>query len=458
METDYLVVGAGAMGLAFTDTLVAESDAHVTIVDRYDRPGGHWTRAYPFVRLHQPSAYYGVDSQQLGSGRIDETGWNAGLSELATGIEVCDYFAEVMQRRLIPTGRVTYLPGTEYLGRNRVRDASGGAATVAVRRRVVDATYLETMVPSMRPPAYPVADELACVPPNALPDLAAQYHRHVVVGAGKTGIDVCLWLLGNGVPENRITWIVPRDAWLLDRANIQPGAQFLDRFKSSFAARIEASTAATSVDDLFARLETSGNLLRIDPTVRPTMYRCATVTLAELEQLRRIADVVRLGRVTAIEPEVVRLDDGDVPIEPSTLFVDCSAKGLPPKPAVPVFDGDRITLQSVRGCQQVFSAGFIAHVETTYDEAQKNDLCAPIPHPDADVDWLTMTLAEQRNEIRWIAQPELMDWLGTSRLNLTRGMYEPMLARQRVRDRLLGMVTSSLAAANENLQRLVADY
>ena len=63
IEADYLVVGAGAMGLAFTDTLVSESDATVVVVDRNDQPGGHWTTAYPFVRLHQPSAYYGVNSR-----------------------------------------------------------------------------------------------------------------------------------------------------------------------------------------------------------------------------------------------------------------------------------------------------------------------------------------------------------------------------------------------------------
>ena len=39
IEADYLVVGAGAMGLAFTDTLVAESDATVVVVDRNDQPG-----------------------------------------------------------------------------------------------------------------------------------------------------------------------------------------------------------------------------------------------------------------------------------------------------------------------------------------------------------------------------------------------------------------------------------
>jgi L-2-hydroxyglutarate oxidase LhgO len=34
IETDYLVVGAGAMGMAFTDTVVSETDATIVIVDR----------------------------------------------------------------------------------------------------------------------------------------------------------------------------------------------------------------------------------------------------------------------------------------------------------------------------------------------------------------------------------------------------------------------------------------
>ena len=53
-ETDYLVVGAGAMGMAFVDTLLSETDKTVALVDAGHQPGGHWTAAYPFVRLHQP--------------------------------------------------------------------------------------------------------------------------------------------------------------------------------------------------------------------------------------------------------------------------------------------------------------------------------------------------------------------------------------------------------------------
>ncbi len=457
IKTDYLIVGGGAMGMAFADTLVSETDAHLVIVDRGHQPGGHWTRAYPFVRLHQPSAYYGVNSRQLETGAIDRSGCNEGLHELATGGEVCAYFDRVMQQDLLPTGRVSYFPMTEYLGDGRVRHLTGTEASVHVRRRVVDATYLETVVPSMRPPPYHVADGAQCVAPNALPDAAPGHQRFVIVGAGKTGIDACLWLLRNGINPDRLTWVVPRDAWLLDRANVQPGAEFADRFKANFAARLESIAAATSVEDLFDRLEASGVLLRLDPTVRPTMYRCATVSRQELDQLRRIENLVRMGRVQRIEPRAMELADGVLDMDAPALYIDCTADGLERRSGASVFDGDRITLQSVRGCQQVFSAGLIAHVEAGYeDDATKNSLCAPVPHPNTDLHWLDMTLAEQRNEITWIERPELMDWLATSRLNLMRGLYAPLLERQRARERLLGMVKSGLQKANDKLEELIA--
>ncbi|MCB2000556.1 MAG: NAD(P)-binding protein, partial [Rhodoferax sp.] len=79
IETDYLIIGAGAGGLCVADVLVTESDASMLIVDRHDLPGGHWNHAYPFVRLHQPSATYGVNSLPLGQDRIDPDGLNRGL-------------------------------------------------------------------------------------------------------------------------------------------------------------------------------------------------------------------------------------------------------------------------------------------------------------------------------------------------------------------------------------------
>ena len=66
VKADYLIVGSGAMGMAFADVILTESDATLVMVDRHDKPGGHWNDAYPFVRLHTPSAFYGVSSRPLG--------------------------------------------------------------------------------------------------------------------------------------------------------------------------------------------------------------------------------------------------------------------------------------------------------------------------------------------------------------------------------------------------------
>ena len=45
IKSDYLIVGSGAVGMAFADTLLSETDATMTIVDRYPAPGGHWNVA-----------------------------------------------------------------------------------------------------------------------------------------------------------------------------------------------------------------------------------------------------------------------------------------------------------------------------------------------------------------------------------------------------------------------------
>ena len=109
-QTDYLIIGAGAAGLAFADTLLEETDAHITIVDRRGKPGGHWNDAYSFVALHQPSAFYGVNSLELGTNSKDSFGVNKGLYELASGPEVSGYFGRVMHQKLLPSGRVSYHP------------------------------------------------------------------------------------------------------------------------------------------------------------------------------------------------------------------------------------------------------------------------------------------------------------------------------------------------------------
>ena len=88
-DVDVLIVGAGACGLAFADTLLSEAPGvTITIVDERAAPGGHWIDAYDFVKTHQPASFYGVNSTQLGHDRIDESGLNAGFYDLASGAEI----------------------------------------------------------------------------------------------------------------------------------------------------------------------------------------------------------------------------------------------------------------------------------------------------------------------------------------------------------------------------------
>lgn len=425
LEADYVIAGAGAVGLAFADTLLSDTAATMIIADRRARPGGHWNDAYPFVRLHGPSATYGVNSMVLGAGRIDDSGHNRGLHELASGVEICAYFDAVMDQ-LLASGRVRFLPLHE-LGDGGVAVSlrDGRRCRLRARRRWVDATRADTQVPATHPPRFAVAPGVRCVTPGELARRRPSDRSHVIVGGGKTAMDTALWLLDQGVDADTITWIRPRESWLLNRANVQPTAAFARQTLAAMVAELEAARDATSLADLYVRLEAARILQRIDPTVPPTMYRCAVVSEAELAQLRRIRRVVRLGRVRSIERHRIVLDGGEWATSADQVHVHCSTGGLPRGPSQPVFQGARIVPQYVRRCSPCFSAAFIAHIEATLDDDdEKNALCEPVPVPERPLDWLRMHLHTARNQQRWLQRPALKDWLRRSRLEAFAGLFD----------------------------------
>jgi hypothetical protein len=420
IDTDYLVIGAGASGLAFADALVAEADVDVTLVDRRPACGGHWLDAYPFVRLHSPSAFYGVHSLPLGGDRIDEDGYY----ERATGAEVCEYFA-LAASRLQETGRVRMLPGHEHIGSGRVRDLRDGAVhDVAARRKVVDARYLEASVPATHAPSFDVADGARVVPINDLPDAAVAASSYTVLGSGKTAVDACMWLLDNDVEPDRIRWVRPRDAWFHDRGHFQP----LDRVGAvieGIALDAEAAAGSASIEELTEHLEASGRLFRIDPSVPATMYRGTMLSPRELDALRQIEDVVRLGRVRRIEGDRILLERGEVENGPGVLHVDCTALGLNNAPATPIFQPGRIVLQQVRYFSPSFNAALVGFVEAHWDDdADKNRQCPPNPYASTIDDWPRMMSRTWRTEYRWLSEPALAAWVAGTRLNLLGALPE----------------------------------
>jgi hypothetical protein len=412
LETDYLVVGAGAMGMAFTDALIDHADVHVTLVDLRHAAGGHWQDAYPFVQLHQASLFYGVASTELGTGAVQEQGPESGLHERARRAEILAYYDHILYRRFLGSGRVTFLGGSEFradgtsnLVTSRV---SGETVRVGVRRRVVDATYLSPAIPATTPPPFDVAEADRVVSVNELATVADAPSGYVIVGSGKTATDAIVWLLVNGVQPERITWVRPRDPWMLNRAVVQPDPAVTLRLAADTMA---AAASAETLEDLFLRLEAAGVLLRIDTDVFPTMAKTPTLARWELDLLRTVENVVRLGHVQRVTDGEIVLEGGAVPLRSGSLVVHCAASGLQYPPPVPLWGPDAIRLQTIRTGFPCFCAALAGYVEATRDDdREKNRLCPPNAYSDGLADWARMQVRGTLASRRYGAEPDIAEW------------------------------------------------
>ncbi|MBE1299232.1 MAG: NAD(P)/FAD-dependent oxidoreductase [Alteromonadaceae bacterium] len=418
LTTDYLIIGAGASAMAFADIIISESNATVLFVDTRHKPGGHWNDAYSFVTLHQPSAFYGVSSKELSKGTKDKVGLNKGMNGLASGAEINAYYDDLMRETFLPSGRVQYFPKCRYTEDGKFVSLLTGDEFSVSYKKLVDTTYYNTTIPSTHTPGFDIDSSVRFMPLNDLPSINSPVPGYTVIGGGKTGIDACLWLLENGIEPDNITWIMPRDAWFLDRKNTQPTPDFFFDAIGAQADQMEAIAESESIDDMFARLEKAGVFLRLDESVWPKMFHGATISALELEQLRRIKNVVRKGRVERIEPHHIVLQEGDIPTTTDIVHVDCTASAISNLDISPIFAGNKISPQTVRSYQPVFSAAFVAHIELQYDDIEKkNKLCKVVPLPNHDSDWVELTYRNLMNQYFWSKEPGLKDWLKNNRLD-----------------------------------------
>ncbi len=468
-DTDYLIIGAGATGLSFADTLLAESDAHITIVDKHAQPGGHWNDAYPFVALHQPSAFYGVNSLELGTRRKDTGGHNAGLYELASGAEVTGYFHKVMQQSLLPSTRVTYLPMSEYLrlenGTASVQSILSGQETqITVRKKLVDATFFTPQVPATTVPKFKVSTSVRLASPTQLTQIWQNDDRpknFCILGAGKTAMDAAVWLLTCGAAPESIHWVMPRDSWLVNRITTQPGEEFFAHSIGGVASQMKALAEATSVDDLFERLEASGQMLRIDRSQTPRMFHYATMSEGEVALLRQIKQVIRKGRVQAIEKDALVLADGRVSMPANTLYINCTAsgvdKGHPQDEMAAIFQPGLIVPKLVRTPLISFSAAVCAYVEMHYDDDTiKNQLCKVVPFPRNIAGYIASTMGNMANQVRWGQDKKLRHWMTSSRLDGFSKMTASIQEDDHEKIAILTELRANGMAAMDNVKKLRA--
>jgi hypothetical protein len=274
---------------------------------------------------------------------------------------------------------------------------------------------------------------------NDLVDAGGASSQYVVVGAGKTATDACIWLLQNGVEPDAIMWVRPREPWMLNRAVVQPDPVV---FLGTAADILEAAAVARTPDEVFLLLEDADVMLRIDRSVTPTMAKVPTLAHWELDRLRTLERVVRLGHVRHVEPGRLVLDDGDAAIARDAVVVHCASSGLRYRPLVPIWGREAITVQPIQLGFACFGAALAGYVEATLDDDdEKNRLCPPSPFSNTPSDWARQQVLGARASFRSVAH--LRNWADDVALNPARvppeivGSAAVGAARERLR-RVLG--------------------
>jgi hypothetical protein len=303
------------------------------------------------------------------------------------------------------------------------------------------------------------------VTPNALAQLWQQANgerasKFCVLGAGKTAMDACIWLLNSGAAPDSISWVMPRDSWLVNRQTTQPGEEFFAHSIGGVAAQMACFANATSIDDLFLRMEASDQMLRIYPDHLPTMFHYATASKGEIAILQRIKNVIRMGRVQAVEPTKLVFAKGNVAMEAGTLYIDCTASAVEPRALPPIFTGKTIVLQLVRAPLPTFSAALIAYVEAHYpDDAgdvTKNKLCGNVPFPHTLAEYPRTVMVNMMNQMQWGQDKTLHAWMRESRLDGFAKLMSSVDPSDVEKLAILGDLKTQAKAAMGNLPKLMA--
>jgi hypothetical protein len=165
-----------------------------------------------------------------------------------------------------------------------------------------------------------------------------------------------------------------------------------------------------------------------------------------------------MGHVRAIADNRVVLDDGELDLSPGTLFVNCSADGIPRKPVQPIFQPGKIVPQYVRACSPTFSGALVAKVELLFgDDEEKNALTRPTPIPDSPADWVQIELNQALNSAAWRENKALSQWLAGSRLDqFTAMMLRAFSEGDEAKIGLLDRYRTAIRPAVERMGKMVA--
>ena len=357
-----------------------------------------------------------------------------------------------MRHQLLPTGRLSYFPSARYLGDNRFRTLDGAEHTVTVRRRVVDATYLldrgavdERRRRSPLPTGSTWSPRTTC---RGGRPTSSTTRSSAAARPGWTAACGCC------ATASRRAIALGHAARLLAAQPRQhpAGAAVPQSASRSVSTRMVAIPEA----DLAGRpLHPAGG--RPEPAAPrpdgvavdvPLRHRVARRARAVAPHHRCGQDGPHRPRGTRIE--MVLRDRARFRLPAPSLYVDCTTPGLP---ASTVGAGVRRRPDHPAEC-----AGMPAGVQRGVHRPRRGDLRRPAHDvapatpfanrfriPTRRIDWLRILLSDNRAQIRWVQDPELMDWLKSSRLNVAaRSVPAVPGDKPRVREKAIGALDGAL--------------
>jgi hypothetical protein len=304
-----------------------------------------------------------------------------------------------------------------------------------------------------------VAEGVAFGPVNDLPRRAAGFDHFTVIGAGKTAMDAVLWLLDRGTDPDRISWVRPNDYWLFKRETIMADAAIFDTVIRNQIEELRSLGSAPDIRAHVENLEKSERWHRIDPDVWPTKFHAAVCSGAEVDAMRRVKTVYRMGHVTGIEPGRLVMQKGTVEVAKNTFFVDCTGRGgvVVGQDVPPVFDGDQIHMFMVRPFQPAFSAALIGFLEATYDDdATKNAMTRVTDFHEMPLDFIAVQMAGFANQHVWNQTPEVRTWIERCRLNGGTHLLAGLTPEDTDKFALLGQLGPLTGAAIQNMPKILA--
>ena len=385
----------------------------------------------------------------------------------ATRDEILDYYSAV-QRKLERRFNFRFVGeswfdmnqlggnGSEGVHQLQSKSSDGTTSTsnIRVRKKVVDARYLEPDLPVFVGPKFTYDDAVVkCIPVNELPMVKSGKH-YAVIGGGKTGMDAITYLQTEAkvVPSN-ITWVVPNDVWITARENIGSCMEFLHTCtrlakdqSSDMTALKRAVLAPDFFQEGFLEWEKTGRVYRLHEDALPTKFKDATLCKREMDIIQKVTNVIsHHGRITSISDSgVMNFEDGTVMPLPDgqsvtdTVFVHCSAGAFNyskhPKYSPPVYGDNVLTIQDVYGTPgfcfvgSLFGrleamGGKISDDEKKFmclaPQADASEAVSPLGPSGGDIGTISENhglVQRVRNLEKWLNVTEIKSWLEGHRL------------------------------------------